>query len=76
MLLEREEYLKSRKGQGDFGNGSYLRNFKSLRTNSLSISVPRSRNGTFKPMLLDLIKAQREQVNELSEVVPKNWTVS
>lgn len=66
MLLEREEYLKSREGAGDFGNGSYLRNFKSLRTNSLSISVPRSRNGKFKPMLLDLISAQREQVNELS----------
>jgi len=66
MLLEREEYLKSRNGQEDFGNGSYLRNFKSLRTNSLSIIIPRSRNGQFKPMLLDLINNQREQMNELS----------
>jgi hypothetical protein len=24
MLLEREEYLKSHQGKGDFGNGSYL----------------------------------------------------
>lgn len=66
MLLEREEYLKSQEGRKDFGNGSYLRNFKSLRTNSLSISIPRSRNGKFKPMLLDLISAQRDQINELS----------
>ena len=28
MLLEREEYLKSKNGQDDFGNGSYLRNFR------------------------------------------------
>ena len=66
MLLEREEYLKSREGSKDYGNGSYLRNFKSLLTNSLSISIPRSRNGKFKPMLLDLINNQREQINELS----------
>ncbi len=66
MLLEREEYLKGQEGRADSGNGSYLRNFKSLRTNSLCISVPRSRTGKFKPMLLELINAQREQINELS----------
>jgi transposase-like protein len=66
MLLEREEYLKSHIGSKDAGNGSYLRNFKSLRTNSLSISIPRSRNGQFKPVLLDLINQQKEQVGDLS----------
>lgn len=66
MLLEREEYLKSMNGSSDSGNGSYLRSFKSLRTNSLQISVPRSRSGQFKPMLLDLINVQREQVADLS----------
>ncbi len=66
MLLEREEYLKSAKGKEDYGNGSYLRNFKSLRTNSLSISIPRSRSGQFKPMLIELINQQKEQVAELS----------
>ena len=35
MLLEREEYLKSAHGNEDIGNGVYLRNFKSLRKNSL-----------------------------------------
>ena len=52
MLLEREEYLKSARGQADSGNGSYLRNFRSLCSNSLSISIPRSRHGIFKPMTL------------------------
>jgi len=66
MLLEREEYLKSHIGSKDAGNGSYLRNFKSLRTNSLSISIPRSRNGQFKTVLLDLINQQKEQVGDLS----------
>ncbi len=49
MLLEREEYLKSSLGKWDSGNGSYIRDFRSLRTNSLQISIPRSRNGEFKP---------------------------
>ncbi len=66
MLLEREEYLKGAAGKGDAGNGAYLRNFKSLRTNSLQISIPRSRRGQFKPMLLDFINMQKDQVNELS----------
>lgn len=66
MLLEREEYLKSHEGKSDSGNGSYLRNFKSLRTNSLSISIPRSRSGKFKPMLIDLVNRQKEQLTDLS----------
>ncbi len=66
MLLEREEYLKQGAGKQDAGNGSYLRNFRSLRTNSLQISIPRTRSGSFKPMLLELIHQQREEVNELA----------
>lgn len=66
MLLEREEYLKSFAGSSDSGNGSYLRSFKSLRTNSLQISIPRSRSGQFKPMLLELINSQKEQLHDLS----------
>ncbi len=66
MLLEREEYLKSSLGEKDSGNGSYIRDFRSLRTNSLQISIPRSRNGEFKPLILDLIKKQNEQINELA----------
>ena len=66
MLLEREEYLNSSLGEKDSGNGSYVRDFRSLRTNSLQISIPRSRNGEFKPLILDLIKKQNEQINELA----------
>ena len=66
MLLEREEYLKQTSTSKDAGNGIYLRNFKSLRTNSLQISIPRTRSGKFKPLLLELIHQQREQVNELA----------
>lgn len=67
MLLEREEYLKStNEGKEDIGNGIYLRTFKSLRKNSLQIQVPRTRSGKFKPLILELINQQKEQINELA----------
>ena len=66
MLLEREEYLKGVHGNDDIGNGVYLRNFKSLRKNSLQIQVPRTRNGTFKPLILELVNQQKEQINDLA----------
>ena len=66
MLMEREEYLKSKQGQHDSGNGTYLRNFSSLRTNALQIAIPRTRCGKFKPLLLELIHTQKEQLNQLA----------
>ncbi len=66
MLLEREDYLKRHDGKKDSANGTYKRNFSSLRKNSLQINIPRSRNGEFKPLTMELIKQQREQVNNLS----------
>jgi len=66
MVLEREEYLKQADGKKDAGNGSYIRNFKSLRTNSLQISIPRTRSGQFKPLMLELIHQQKEQLHELA----------
>ena len=66
MLMEREEYLKSKLGQQDAGNGTYLRNFSSLRTNALQIAIPRTRCGKFKPLLLELIHTQKEQLNQLA----------
>ena len=66
LLLEREEYLKSKQGDHDSGNGTYLRNFSSLRTNSLQIAIPRTRCGKFKPLLLELIHTQKEQLNQLA----------
>ena len=66
MLLEREEYLKSSSGVGDSGNGNYPRDFKSLRLNSLKINIPRTRSGSFKPVTLELINTNQEQVSELA----------
>ena len=66
MLLEREDYLKGHGRQKDTANGTYKRNFSSLRKNNLQINIPRSRNGAFKPLTMELIKQQREQVNNLS----------
>ncbi|MCG8339757.1 MAG: transposase, partial [Cytophagales bacterium] len=66
MLLEREEYLKGKQGEHDSENGTYLRNFSSLRINSLQIAIPRTRQGNFKPLLLELIHTQKEQLNQLA----------
>ena len=66
MLLEREEYLKQHQpGVKDYANGAYTRSFNALRNNSLQISIPRSRNGHFKPITLELIKEQKERINDL-----------
>jgi transposase-like protein len=66
MLLEREEYLKGKSGEGDIGNGTYPRTFSSLRTNCLQIQVPRSRNGKFKPVVLELLTQSQAEVNNLA----------
>lgn len=67
MELERDEYLQNFKelGFNDKGNGSYPRSFKSLSKNSLLINVPRTRTGEFKPFVLEFLKCNQEQVNEL-----------
>jgi len=66
MLLEREEYLKSAQAKGDSGNGAYTRKFSCLRRNSLQINIPRTRNGKFQPLTMEILKRQKEQVNELT----------
>lgn len=66
MLLEREEYLKSQEGKGDIGNGAYERTFRSLRINSLQVQVPRTRNGKFKPVILEFINQSQIEVNNLA----------
>ena len=66
MLLDRERYLQSTKGKEDRSNGNYIRSFRSLSQNNMQISIPRSRNGQFKPILLELLNRQSEQVNQLA----------
>ncbi len=66
MFLEREEYLKGNQGKEDIGNGTYKRSFRALHPNSLLISIPRTRNGQFKPLTLELLTQQQEQINQFA----------
>lgn len=67
MWLEWDEYLQNLKDSGfkDKGNGTYPRSFKSLSQNSLMIHIPRTRTGEFKPFVLEFLKYNQEQVNDL-----------
>ncbi|HHT9149790.1 MAG TPA: IS256 family transposase [Candidatus Wujingus californicus] len=67
MLLEREEYLQNLKTSGvqDKGNGHYPRSFKSLSRNSIIINIPRTRYTDFKPFVLEFLKYNQEQINDL-----------
>jgi putative transposase len=82
MLLERDEYLnnikltKAQKEENnisninnispDKANGIYKRSFKSLCKNHLTINIPRSRTGHFKPLVIEILKQNQEQINELT----------
>ena len=67
MYIERDEYIEEMKRTGfkDKGNGSYPRSFKSLSKNSLLINIPRTRYTDFKPLVLEFLKYNQEQVNDL-----------
>ncbi len=67
MLLERDEFLRNLKENGfkDKGNGTYPRSFKSLSKNSIIINIPRTRYSDFKPFVLEFLKYNQEQVNDL-----------
>lgn len=67
MHLERDEYLQNLKESGfkDKGNGKYPRSFKSLSQNSLIINIPRTRYTDFKPFVLEFLKYNQEQINDL-----------
>lgn len=61
--LEREEYLE--KATEDKGNGYYSRSLQSLMKNGITINVPRTREGGFAPIAIQLFKMNQDQVNEL-----------
>ena len=67
MLLERDEYLEELKKNNsvDKGNGTYPRSFKSFSKNSLFIKIPRTRYTDFKPFVLEFLKYNQDQVNDL-----------
>lgn len=64
MEIERNEYLRLTEDQSEKGNGHYNRAFKSLRRNSMMINIPRTRNSNFTPLTLELIKKNREDVDD------------
>jgi len=67
MHIERDEYLQSLSdAQKDKGNGSYGRALRSLSNNSLAVFVPRTRTGLFSPATLELLKINREKVDEIA----------
>lgn len=78
MLLERDEYLNNikltkeekevanKKISSDKANGIYSRSFKALSKNHLTINIPRSRTGEFKPLVIEILKQNQEQINELT----------
>lgn len=67
MLIERDEYLeKINNPKKDKGNGSYERKMNSLSKNSLLVHIPRTRTGLFSPATLELLKINREKVDEIA----------
>ena len=65
MQIERKEYLEKIESSTEKGNGYYNRAFRSLRRNAMTINVPRTRNGDFSPATLELLKKNREDVDDL-----------
>ena len=67
MGIERDEYLeKIDNPQLDKGNGYYERAMKTLSSNSLMVNIPRTRAGLFSPATLELLKINREKVDEIA----------
>jgi len=67
MSIERNEYLeKVSDPKVDKGNGYYSRAMKTLSSNSLLVSIPRTRVGLFSPATLELLKINREKVDEIA----------
>jgi len=74
MQIEREEYLTYLKEQidstsnpkTDKGNGFYGRDFGNLSKNSILIDIPRNRSGTLSLNTLELLKINREKLDEVS----------
>lgn len=65
MLIERDEFLEVT-SEKDKGNGSYSRSLNSLSKNSLLVHIPRTRTGLFSPATLELLKINREKVDEIA----------
>ncbi|MEA2088932.1 MAG: transposase [Patescibacteria group bacterium] len=67
MHIERNEYLKEIKDpKKEKANGRYGRAMKTFSKNSLFVSVPRTRSGLFFSATLELLKINREKVDQIA----------
>jgi len=67
MQIEREEYLAQiNDPKTDKGNGFYGRAFNNLSKNSMLINIPRTRSGTLSLNTLELLKINREKLDEIT----------
>lgn len=67
MQIEREEYLAQViDPKIDKGNGFYGRSFNNLSKNSMLINIPRTRSGTLSLNTLELLKINREKLDEIT----------
>lgn len=67
MQIEREEYLQAiNNPKSDKGNGHYGRAFNNLSKNSMIINVPRTRSGTLSLNTLQLLKINRDKLDEIT----------
>jgi transposase-like protein len=65
LKLERSNFLKEQNRPKNKGNGFYSRLARGI-TNFFKLKVPRDRLGLFKPVFLDTIKEQDDQLHELA----------
>lgn len=67
MLLaaERERFLEGEAAPGNKGNGHYTRFVRSLG-DGVSLRVPRDRMGAFRPLILEVVKADEQRAAALA----------
>ena len=67
MNIERDEHLETiGDAKKDKGNGYYGRALSTFSKNSLLVNVPRTRTGLFSPNTLELLKINRDKVDEIA----------
>lgn len=67
MNIERQEYLEAVGNPNlDKGNGYYGRAFNNLSKNSLLINIPRTRSGSLSLNTLELLKINRNKLDEIT----------
>jgi len=76
MKIERDEYLALTKDPTERGNGYYIRAFRSLRRNAMTINIPRTRSSEFTPLTIELIKKNQEDIDDLCLLLTKKGMTS